>query len=259
MNNPYIGITGFTNADQVRLMLDTFQRNKRMGSQRKLHIGVMMSFNTLHGLPSRYTDSFPKNTAIRDIFPAGPQSEIMNCVHYADHRHDPNLRYPLQNAIGFGGPHMNALQLDAVWPDPDEIQEALCGHDHITDVILQVGKHALEKVGDEIPRLLNELACYSETVTHIILDKSMGRGLPLDSDDLLPFLRTIRSELPEYQLVVAGGLGPNTLHLLEPIIEEFPDINIDAEGKLRASGNNIDPLDIPITQDYLAQALQLLK
>jgi len=259
MNNPYIGITGIINADQVRLMLDTFQRNKRVGSQRKLHIGVMMSFNTLHGLPSCYTDSFPKNTANRDIFPAGPRAEIMNCVHYADYRHDPNLRYPLQNAIGFGGPHMNALQLDAVWPDPVEIQEALCGHDHIADVILQVGKHAFEKVGDEIPRLLSELARYLDVVTHVLLDKSMGKGIPLDVDDLLPYLRAIHNNLPDFQLVVAGGLGPNTLHLLEPIIEEFPDINIDAEGKLRASGNNVDPLDMSLAGGYLAKALQLLK
>lgn len=259
MNNPYIGITGFTNADQVRLMLDTFQRNKRLGSKRKLHVGVMMSFNTLHGLKSRYTESFPKSTAIRDIFPAGSRDEVMNCLHYADHRHDPNLRYPLKNAIGFGGPNMNALQLDAVWPDPDEILEALNGYDRNIDIILQVGRHAFEKVGNEIPKLLNELACYSETVTHVLLDKSMGKGVPLDADELLPFLRAIRSELPEYQLVVAGGLGPDTLHLLQPIAEEFPDINIDAEGRLRTTGNNVDPIDLSLTGDYLARALELLK
>lgn len=259
MKNPYIGITGFTNSDQVRSILDTYQKNKPSSSTRKLHVGVMMSFNTLHGLRSRYTDSFPKSTEIRDVFPAGSRNEIMNCIHYADYRHDPNLRYPLKNAIGFGGPRLNALQLDAVWPDPEEIQEALIDSETKPDVILQVGKHAFEKVGDDISRLLNELARYSEVVTHVLLDKSMGKGIPLNTDDLLPYIRAIRDGLPDFQIVVAGGLGPNTLHLLQPITEEFPDVSIDAEGKLRASGNNIDPLDMTLTQDYLAKALHLLK
>lgn len=259
MKNPYIGVTGFTDSDQVRLMLDTFQKNKRLGSQRKFHIGVMMSFNTLHGLPSRFTDSFAKSTAIRDIFPAGSRNEIMNCIHYADYRHDPNLRYPLSNAIGFGGPHLNAVQLDMIWPDPNEIAEALAHSDRKLDIILQVGRHAFDRVGSDIPRLLNELARYSDVVTHVLLDKSMGKGISLDTDELLPFIRAIRDNLPDYQIVVAGGLGPQTLHLLQPIIEEFPDVSIDAEGRLRASGNNVDPLDLPITGEYLAKALQLLK
>jgi hypothetical protein len=55
-------------------------------------------------------------------------------------------------------------------------------------------------------------------------------------------------------LGVAGGLGPDSLNLVEPLIAKFPNLSIDAEGRLR---NNQNDLDLKAMSDYLAKALQL--
>ncbi len=127
MNNPYIGITDFTNAEQVRDMLSVFTH-----PHRRLHVGVMMSYKTLHGISSKNTGVFPENTMIRDIF--FPHKQLMCTVHYVDfNRGKTNLvRYPLENAIGFGGPHMNALQLDMTWPDPSAVADAIAASGKIS-------------------------------------------------------------------------------------------------------------------------------
>ena len=71
--------------------------------------------------------------------------------------------------------------------------------------------------------------------------------------------RAIKENIPEFGIVVAGGLGPRTLHLIEPIIEEFPDISIDAQGQLRPSHNALDPIDWDMAGEYLTKSLQMLK
>ena len=55
-------------------------------------------------------------------------------------------------------------------------------------------------------------------------------------------------------LVVAGGLSPTTLHLVQPLIEEFPDVSIDAEGRLR---DHEDHLDLQVAGQYLSKAFKM--
>jgi hypothetical protein len=60
-------------------------------------------------------------------------------------------------------------------------------------------------------------------------------------------------------LVVAGGLGPDSIDMVKPLVKVFPDISIDAQGKLRPSGSALDPIDWDMAGTYLARALELLK
>lgn len=56
----YIGITDFTDVAQATAMKEVFSRLKDQKTNRILHVGVMMSYKTLHGLPTKWTDAFPK-------------------------------------------------------------------------------------------------------------------------------------------------------------------------------------------------------
>lgn len=91
-----------------------------------------------------------------------------------------------------------------------------------------------------------------------MLDKSLGKGLELDAETLYPFLQAIQNAFPAFGLGVAGGLGPDTLHLLKPLIKEFPNLSIDACAKLHKSGNALGPIDWEVAGRYLINALQLL-
>jgi hypothetical protein len=107
-------------------------------------------------------------------------------------------------------------------------------------------------------KMLTRIGEY-ESIDSILLDKSMGRGLGMDSNALRPFVEIITQKRPNLGIAVAGGLGPDTLHFVEPLIREFPDLSIDAQGKLRSSGNSLDPIDWSLAEKYIEKAVKLFK
>lgn len=251
MRVPYIGITDFMNYDQVLRIEGALAA---LPQRRRLHVGVMMSYKTLHGLPTKWTNAFPPNADIAGIFQS---PDAMNCLHYADYD-AVDVADSLTRAIAHGGPGMNALQLDMVWPDPDAVASALCRSDKNIDLVLQVGKNAIE-AAHHSPRIVVErIREYEGLPAYVLLDKSMGRGLGMDAEGLRPFARAIAEAFPYMGIVVAGGLGPYTVRLVEPLLAEFPNISIDAQGQLRESGNALDPIDWDRAETYITRAVALL-
>lgn len=254
---PYIGITDFMNLRQVLAMLDVFKKNLPEGSKRKLHVGVMMSYKTLHSIASRWQNAFPPKESIADIFMS---AETYNCLHIADYDGMPGLgRETLVPALYYAGELVHAVQLDMVWPDPSEIALGVHSSRKNVEVILQVGRKALAVVKNDPQLLVEKLRSYDGVVNRVLLDKSGGEGRGMDAKGLLLFARAIKEHFPGLGLVVAGGLGPTTMHLVEPLIKEFPDVSIDAQGRLRPSGNALDPVDWNMAGGYLVRALELLK
>lgn len=252
--DPYIGITDFSSYIQVQEMLAIFNHNKRPGSKRKLHVGVMMSYKTLHDIPSKWQDAFPPKERIAGIFSS---DETYNCLHYADYENRPDLAQNLEKAIAFGGDRIHALQLDMIWPDPDEISKAIDACPKNIELILQVGKNALEEVSNDPQTMAERLKNYQGLIRRVLLDKSMGRGLGMDAEELIPFAWEIWGKFPELGIACAGGLGPKTMHLVKPLAELFPNMSIDAQGQLRPSGNALDPIDWTMAKDYLIKALRI--
>lgn len=255
---PYIGITDFTCFDQVEDMLRVFKKHSELDCNRILHVGVMMSRKTLLGQETKWAEVFPKKESIKDIFFS---SETFNCLHYADYDEvpDPNLAQHLIEAVSYGGENIHALQLDIPWPDAGAIAYAKKKFGKPIEIIIQVGGNSFEKIQDDPSRLIEYLLCYYGITERVLLDKSMGKGKPLDAHYLLPFMDQIQERLIRLKMVVAGGLGPNSLHLLLPIVEKYPCVSIDAQGKLRPSGDAKDPIDWNLAREYLIKALQILR
>ena len=253
---PYIGITDFTSFWQVQAMLKVFNEHLPRGSPRRLHVGVMMSFNTLFGLSTKWKDAFPPNEAIAGIFSS---TDVFNCLHYADYDGDPNLWRSLVRAIACCGASINAVQLDMIWPEPDQIAYGVRSSRKHVEIILQVGRRALDEVRNDPLLLVERLRDYEGVIHRVLLDKSGGKGRGMNAVELLLFERAIREKFPELGIVVAGGLGPETMHLVEPLAKEFPDVSIDAQSRLRPSGDALDPIDWGMAGTYLTRALQLLK
>lgn len=251
---PYVGITDFIDGEQAVRMKRAFDAHRKPGSDRRLHIGVMMSRKTMLGEPTKWAKAFPPKEKVTDIF-CLDGDDVMNCLHYADSEHDPELGKHLCQAIGYGGIGIDAVQLDLVWPEPNEVWKGLHTSRKHLYAILQVRSEALELVNDDPDGLVGMLTEYADTVTHVLLDKSAGSGKTMNAQELLPFVRAIRERLPHLGVVVAGGLGPDTLHLLDPIVAEFPDVSIDAQGRLRPTHNSLDPVDWDMAEAYLTRAL----
>jgi hypothetical protein len=254
--DPYIGITDFTSFKQVEEMSQIFHDHIPRRSKRKLHVGVMMSYKTLHGIPSKWGNVFPAKESIANIFRS---DNVYNCLHYADYDNNPELWRSLSEAISYGGIGIHAIQLDMVWPDPGEVANGVHTSRKHIEVILQVGSKAIEAANNDPAQVISRLEDYEGVIHRVLLDKSGGKGLGMDAAALLPFARAIRERFPKLGLVAAGGLGPVTMYLVEPLARQIPDLSIDAQGRLRPSGKAQDPINWTMAGMYLMRALRLLE
>ncbi len=252
MARPYIGITDFTSPQQVDDMLKVLRDNRGLNWNRRLAVGVMMSFKTLNSEPTKWSAVFPKNDAIADIFVS--DRDAFNVLHYADYGENP-VRKNLLLAAQYGGRNLQAIQLDMVWPDPNQIQDFRWKHPKI-QLILQVNQRALEVLDHDLHKVVARLQNYNKTIDYALLDMSMGKGKPMNADHLHRLAYTIAEHVPHLALAVAGGLGPETLQLADPLIMAFPDMSLDAQSKLRPSGNALDPIDWVMAGQYLENAAQ---
>ncbi len=252
---PYIGITDVPDAAWLASMLRHYRACGGEMLAHKLHAGVMTSYKMLNGIKTSWSNIWPKPEEIADIFVSDPC--VLNVLHYADYNDkDRDLAGTLMRVAELGGPYLHALQLDMPWPNVTALKtfERSCPS---IDVILQVGEVAIKRAGGDVSEVVDRLQAYSSAIDSVLLDLSMGRGKQMNAVLLRPFIRAFRARLPHLGITVAGGLGPDTLHLVAPLIAEFPSISIDAQGQLRASGSSKDPIDRGRSERYLQGAIEL--
>lgn len=194
---PYIGITDFCTYKQVQAMEELFCSCLSSTSDRMLQVGVMMSYKTLHGIPTRWESVFPPKEKIAEIFTS---DTVYNCLHFADYDNEPDLWSSIDLALSYAGFRVNAIQLDMIWPDPVEIANGIHTSRKRVEVILQIGKNAFEQIGNDPKSLVEKLEDYQRVIHRVLLDKSMGQGVSLNAEFLLPFVRAIRNEFPSLGL-----------------------------------------------------------
>ena len=251
---PYIGICDFPSGEQALKTAEFFRElcvTHRL--DRKLMVGVMMSFKTLTGLPSKWTNAWPKNEEVADIFI--DHSAVLNTLHYADFDYNTSVWHLLE-AAKFGGPRLQAIQLDMIWPTTAIVKELKRAFPNLK-IVLQINAMAMGAAGNDPDVLVVWLKQYGNLLDCVLLDKSHGKGVGMDAQGLLPFVTAIADRLPHLQIGVAGGLGPNTMDLVLPIVYELPTVSIDAQGKLRSSGNALDPIDWEMAHEYLREAVTI--
>lgn len=246
----FIGITDFTKQEETEDMLSVLQnKNTRLS----LGVGVMMSYKTLHKIPSKWTNVFPKNEDVSSIFIK--DSNLYNVLHYADYD-ESDFYNSIILASEIGGKNIDAVQLDMVWPDPNTIINYRKHYSNV-DVILQVGKNSFDQINNNVDVFIEKINRYDFSINGILLDRSMGRGIPINADLFRPFIESSLNKRPDLKIVVAGGLGPYTINLIEPLVKDYPMISIDAQSKLRLTENAKDPIDWNMAKNYLICAIDL--
>ncbi len=244
--DPYIGVTGFMSETEVWKVLDALPKK----TTRQLMVGVLASSKTLAGGTNRYPNRYPRIDRLDDIFVH--DERLLNLIHYATDDRD-TLGAQLRQ-IWSGVALAEGFQLNIPWPRPGALYDLLASQ-FPPCFVLQIGSRALAEVGDDPRRLAERLEDYDGLAAAILLDGSGGRGVPLDAAKLRPLLEAVRARHPRLGLGVAGGLSPATLHLVEPLLAAFPDLNIDAEGRLREP--QTDQLDLDLARDYVTRSAKL--
>lgn len=265
----YVGICDVLSPEEARAMADEL-REHRKDPNRKVMIGVMAGHFTLRpdaewGEGQRAV--FPTREEMANGFTDDP--DVFNTVHFADlyrPREKQTLFEDLELVVEHSGDNLHAVQLDVTWPDVDDVDKFKDKYPDIV-VILQLGKPAFDMVDHDPQKMVDELDKYGDSIDYVLLDLSMGKGRAMQADELLGALRLIRQELPGLGLAVAGGLGPDSVHLLEPIAEEFPDISIDAQGRLKSADAPVDdrghitskvPADLARSEEYIRKSCAIL-
>ncbi len=254
---PWVGITDFATPQQAQMMADYYLGEMFVHKmhERSFMVGVMMSYKTLHELPTKWENAWVRKEELNKVFLS--YRHVLNTLHYADFD-GLSTEEDLIVAAMYGGCNLDAIQFDMIWPAPS-LLESLRKRFPGLFFILQVNAHAFEMVNNSPGELVARLGEYDGVLNGVLLDKSMGKGLGLDAGYLHPFVAAVVERVPRLTVGVAGGLGPDTLKLLEPLREFFPILAIDAQGRLRKSGNSLDPIDWDLGKTYISRALSYLK
>jgi len=245
----YIGITGFTSRLQVRKVLSAMPKQ----SNHLLMVGVLVSQKTLAGGTNKYPMRYPKIGSVAGIFPHDPR--VLNLVHYCTDEKK-NLAAQLEAVLEHAGPNCHGFQLNVAWPDRNEIKKFLDKFP-LQKIVLQIGRHALEKMSDNPRQVADKLHEYHAVADYFLLDGSGGKGIPLDPDKSITFLTRLIEGRTGIKPGLAGGLGPDSLDLLNPVLKHFPDLSIDAEGQLRNA--RTDVMSTRKTKKYLIRSLGMVK
>jgi len=248
---PYIGITGFMSATEVSKALQLFV----LGGKRSLMVGVLASHKSLRNIPMKpiRARQTPNPADLPQIFPE--DGRTINLVHYGAHRgQEESLLEDMFKIHQLAGRNLHGLQLNAVWPPTWMLIEYRKSVGASPDIVLQVGAEAMAQCENNPKIIADKLQNYLGLINYILIDASGGLGKPLDTEKSRNILSEITSRSWKLGLGVAGGLGPDTLDLIAPLVQEFPNLNIDAQGKLRDEANN---LNIDACEKYLTEALKL--
>lgn len=243
---PYVGITGFMSRAEVVKALSAVPGN----TVRRLMVGVLMSFKTLSGYQNEWPGRYPKKEAVADIFVKHKRN--LNLVHYST-VYKEELSDQLEEIVKIAGPHLDGFQLNIAWPPLEQVRKyKRTNPDKL--IVLQVGSKAMEQAASTngFKRFVRK---YKPLVDAILIDPSGGRGMPFDAVKAAEYLRIVRDCCPILGLGIAGGLGPDTLHLLDSLVPEFPKLSIDAEHCLRTRE---DALCLNAMQIYLEDAFPIL-
>ena len=249
---PYIGITGVMGRSQA-IFISASALNLMPGSGRQIMMGVLASSKTLAGQSNKYPHLYPPMKNLPEIFASDPR--FLNLIHYSTDT-PLLLREEIFKIIRLFKERKNGLngfQLNIPWPSISHLEDIKNAFPKLK-FVLQIGPEAFEKAGHSPKKVRDMASDYMPFVDYFLLDKSAGFNKPLDAEALRPYLREL-SDLFIIGLGIAGGLGPDTLHLAEPLIQEFPDLSIDAQSALQTN----NALNANRSVEYIRQALKMYK
>ena len=232
MTQPYIGITGFTQAIQPELLL----MHIRPDTKRKFMVGVLANTDTLNGgTVAGREGRFPQVEDIAGIFPDDARS--LNLIHF-NTRDKKLLGEELQRLAAIAGPNLDGFQLNVCWPNPQILADFCVDFPNLT-IVLQVGGGAMRRVEHNPTKLANQLAKYTDLAHYVLIDPSGGRGERFEPNRASDQLHAAVSS--GFQPVVAGGLSADTLDAIPILLDRFPDLSWDAEGRLMKEEGDLSP------------------
>lgn len=233
MGKPYIGVTGFTDFGQQALPLSLMK-----GTNHLLMVGVLASLKTLRREAGRNEKRFPSLEMIGSIFYDDPLA--LNLIHY-NTSEPSSLAGQIAVLRGWVGECCHGIQLNVRWPDLKELREIRRQWPKAR-IVLQCGAGALGELQYNPVDICHRLTFYTQegVIDDVLIDPSGGRGQLLDLTLVEPLVRKLYDDHFPIGVGIAGGLTATTVNNLDPLVKQYPDLSIDAEGGLRTPDDQLN-------------------
>ena len=219
-------------------------------SDRLVMIGVLVSSKTIRGEANKWPMRYPVPDALCRIFPSYEYQNLLNLLHF-NTKEPEKLFEQMCVAQELAGPYCHGFQLNIAWPHKNTLKRYLrFAAAYEKKIVLQCGGKALDLCGRSPAKIAERVREYEGLVEYVLIDPSGGLGQEFD----LTFAANCFRELQKVESIgfgIAGGLHADNLDRLRPLLREFPDFSIDAEGRLRDADDN---LDIDKARAYLKAA-----
>lgn len=230
-NRPYIGITGITSAADCVVAAECV---KLVPPSHRFMGGVLASAKTLLGEATanrRYPEFRRVNDLLRSLAAVGAWPVVhFNCCE--------ELPFHL-GALAAALPAMRGLQINVeAWPDPRLLAHFRCLRPDV-EVILQ---YRPASHGRDHGSVVRAAAAYEGVAEFVLIDGSMGGGVPLGAADALWFASLARNHLlldARVRVALAGGFGPGAGAVLRGLRQEagpglVSRLSLDAESGVRS-------------------------
>lgn len=242
---PYIGVTGIMSRNDYIHVAMPFNMGH---NTHQLMAGILVSSKTKNGMPNKYPNRYPPIESVASLIPTGLDS--LNLIHYSTDNPE-RLAEEMVEVLSHCDDQIDGFQLNVCWPKVSQLEEFYKKHSRKTVIILQIGRHALEQI-HFVPRLLVKRireSGYLDFIQGILIDPSCGKGQAYERGGIADYLAELYNAQLRINIGIAGGLHgglcpngrDNFLEFaLSPLAQMYPDLSIDAEGKLRDADDNLD-------------------
>ena len=228
----YVGVTGITTQEQALAICNSAPADV----SGLVMIGVLASEKTSFlGQVNKWPKRYPLTQNISGIFPN--HHRALNLIHYNTKDASTLLRQ-LIRMTEIAGPNFHGFQLNMAWPSTGVLSSYRSFYPNET-IVLQIGKNAFERVQHVPSRLATRICHYAGLVDYVLLDTSGGLGKEFNREEMRNYLLELKALNLPIGLGTAGGLSSQTLGNIAPLVGEFKDLSMDAEGKLRDEKDNL--------------------
>lgn len=259
---PYVGITGPTTKEEVKLILDEFSNSDySMHTEHIPMLGFLVSYKTLNGFPTK-NKRYPKISDLRELLiPTKDQALAM--IHY-NTKDESTLASQIERVFEpiYSEGLCRALQLNIPWPDLSQLNIIKEKYPELK-ILLQLSSMAMAE--KSIIGIADLTKNYDTLIDYILIDPSGGRGKEFNIDFSVNLYQELNSKLPDKIVGFAGGLkDENVEDIIKSLTKKLQTTNfsIDAEGALRdklSKEYGDDLLNLKKVKFYLRNASKVLK
>jgi hypothetical protein len=257
---PYIGVSGIAHYEQHRKIVDLAIRERPDLLGYFVMVGVQASGKTqVLDVPNTKGQMWhPVGESIADAAANEDSGLTKPYIHvFFDGKSE--LEQGVANVMRRTRHYVQGLQFNGLaWLDIDYRPFIHLFNEVYPNqsIILQAGSltldnHSPSEVADGIKTM---------PVDYLLLDASGGYGKQMDLARIRSYVDEIYQRQIPVGVTVSGGLeAENVEELLGPLMEEYPNLSCDAEGRLRKGLKGSTVIDIDATDQYLVACKQTIR